>query len=1120
MSLSRLLVATLLLIIPLSNVSSAQEALPVDAKVKSLAVRPAVVELNGPFGYAQLVVTATLDNGDTTDVTRLARYELPKGCTQVAGMIRATSDVAGAIAISLGDQALTVPIKTVGVTASDVPVSFVTDVQPVLSKLGCNAGTCHGAAQGKVGFKLSLRGYDSIFDHRSLTDDLEGRRFNRAAPEKSLMLMKPAGAVPHQGGVMMAPGDPNYELIRRWISQGVKLDLNAVRVKSIAITPKDPTIARIGEKQQFAILATYTDGRVRDVTAESFIDSSNTEVATVDKSGLLTAVRRGESTLLARYEGAYSASTVVVMGDRTGFAWEDRPVHNYIDELIDQKLKKVRVQPSPIADDSEFIRRVYIDLTGLPPTVEEVRSFLEDSRTSRTKRDELIDKLVGNDSFVEHWANKWADLLQVNRKFLGEAGAVAFRKWIREAVASNKPYDKFAFEILTANGSNLENPPASYFKILRAADEAMENTTQLFLAVRFNCNKCHDHPFEKWTQDQYFNLAAYFAQVERKEDAKYKGQRLGATAVDPQGAPLVEIVKDAKTGEIKHERTGATAKPVFPFTIKAQVPDSEPRRTQVAHWITSPSNPYFARSYVNRLWGYLLGMGLIEPLDDIRASNPPTNPALLDKLTDEFIASGFDTRAMIRTICKSRTYQLSLTTNKWNRDDEINYSHAIARRLPAEVLFDTIHRATGSTSRLPGLPAGARAAQLVDSNVELPGGFLELLGKPVRESACECERTGGLNLGPILAMVNGPIVGDAIRDPNNRLNKLVRTEQNDAKVVEEIYLSVVNRFPSSKEKQAGIAAIRAADADHALMLAEHKVKTDALGAYEKLLLEKQHTWETSLRDQKPTAWTNLDVHRAESKHGPQNNSKPGATLTLQKDGSILASGKLDPVDHYTVMGLAELDKPITALRLELLADPSLPANGPGRAVNGNVVVTELHLSAKPLDTPDVPVTLVKTKAIAQTFQQDGFSVAATLDGNRGTGWALAPQFGRDHAAVFKFDKPIAGPAGVAFTVDLEQTYAAAPKHTIGKFRLAVTTDPNPKLMSSLTPQQIALVETPEQDHTPEQKAQLRQMYLAQDKEYQRLLANTANPPPADARILGAQDLVWALINSPGFLFNH
>lgn len=1110
MTLSRFILPCLLL--PIICLSAfAQEKFPEGRSVSMLEVYPRSVQLDGPFDYRQLLITAKLDNGETADVTRIAKLTFPsKHLSVTNGLVRPLQDGTADITVSLGGKSVTVPIMIRGV-ADQRPVSFVTDVQPVLSKAGCNAGTCHGAAQGKNGFKLSLRGYDPLFDYRSLTDDLEGRRFNRAAPEKSLMLLKPAGAVPHQGGVMMQPGDPNYELIRRWIAQGVKLELDAPRVKSLEILPKNPTIALPGQKQQFTALATYTDGRVRDVTAETFIESSNTEVATVDKSGLLTALRRGEATMLARYEGAYAASTVIIMGDRSGFEWQPRPVHNFIDELVDAKLKKVKVQPSELADDAEFIRRVYIDLTGLPPSSDEVRQFLADTRETRIKRDELIDKLVGNEAFVEHWTNKWADLLQVNRKFLGESGAKAFRDWIRKAVAENKPYDQFAYEILIASGSNLENPPAAYYKILRTADEVMENTTQLFLAVRFNCNKCHDHPFERWTQDQYYNLAAYFTQVSRTEDPKYKGQKIGGTNVEAP-KPLVEVIQDTTSGEIKHDRTGEVAKPRFPYAINAELPTSTHRRVQVAKWITSPNNPYFARSYVNRLWGYLLGIGLIEPLDDIRAGNPPTNPELLDRLTEEFVKSGFDTRAIIRTICKSRTYQLALATNKWNKDDEINYSHALARRLPAEVLFDAIHKATGSTSQLPGLPPGSRAAQLVDSNVELPGGFLELLGKPARESACECERSGGLNLGPILAMVNGPIVGDAIRDPNNRINKLVLTEKNDEKVVEEIYLSVLNRPPTAKEKTAGIAALRAATADHQHLMAEYAAKKAAFDNYAKTVPEKQKAWEANLLSQRPTNWIPLELHKV--------TTKSGATISLSKDGSVLVGGKLEATDLYTVLGLAETDAPITAIRIEALSDPTLPAKGPGRAENGNFVLTELRVRTKPLDQPDAADTVVKLIGSAATFQQDGLPAAAAIDGNNTTGWAIAPQLGQTQVALFRFAKPVSGAAGVAFTIELDQQYTAAPKHLLGKFRLSYTTDPNPRLSSPVSPSLLTLLDTPVEARTAEQQAKLREQYLAQDREYQRLAADAANPPPADPRVLGAQDLVWALINSPAFLFNH
>lgn len=1096
------------------------ETLPPNAKVAKLDVQPAKVELTSPYAYSQLLVTAKLDNGDAVDVTRIAKVAAAKNLTVTpAGLVRPTADGSGDITVSLGGQTATVPVIVSGLKAGKA-VSFVTDVQPVLSKLGCNAGTCHGSAQGKNGFKLSLRGYDPIFDHRSLTDDLEGRRFNRAAPEKSLMLLKTTGAVPHAGGGLVQPGEPNYEMLKQWISDGVALDLTATRVTGIEVFPKNPTIQQIGAKQQFAVVATYADGRKRDVSAESFIESSNTEVATVDKTGLLTSVRRGEATMLVRYEGSYTASTVVIMGDRSEYAWKQQPVQNYIDDLVDAKLKKVKIQASDLCTDAEFIRRVTIDLTGLPPSSDDVRKFLADAKLSRVKRDELIDKLVGSEAYIDQWTNKWGDLLQVNRKFLGDQGATALRTWIRGEVAKNTPYDQFAYSILTASGSNIANPPAAYYKVLREPDAAMENTTQLFLAIRFNCNKCHDHPFEKWTQDQYYQLSAYFAQVSRTEDPKFKGQRIGGTAVE--GAkPLAEVINDAKGGEIKNERTGQPAAPKYPFPVPGAAAADAARRVQVAKWITAPTNPYFAKSFVNRMWSYLVGVGIIEPVDDIRAGNPPTNPELLDKLTEEFVQSKFNVQSLVKTICKSRTYQLSVASNRWNKDDEQNFSHALARRLPAEVLYDAIYKTTGSTTHLPGLPAGARAAQLLDSNVELPGSFLELLGKPVRESACECERSNGMMLGPVLAFVSGPVVGDAVQDGGNHIAKFTLKEKDDAKVVEEVYLSVLNRMPTKGEIESGVKAVRGAGPDHAALMKEYQERAGAFEAYKKTLDAKQTAWEAGLLDQKPTAWTTLTPKTAVSKAGPTpGESKKASKMEIQKDGSILVSGPIEQVDVYTVTAEVKEKAAYTALRLEVLTDPSLPnKKGPGRAENGNIVLNEFKVTQKSTAAEeDAKAKAVKLVNPQATFQQDGFPIANAIDNNPATGWALAPQLGIDHAALFRIQGNLNAEKGVALTVTLDQRFGTG--HTIGKFRLSVTTDKNPRLQSPISPDLAKMLDTPADKRTAAEKADLRNRYLAQDREYQRLAGEAAKVPPSDARVLGAQDLTWALLNSPAFLFNR
>jgi len=1083
----------------------AQEKLPPGAKLVKLEAQPATVTLKGPFDYVQMLLVGQLDTGDRIDVTRMTTIANPANVVRVtpAGQVRPLADGAGELKFTVAGQSVTVPVKVSG--QKETPqVSFVRDVMPVLSKVGCNAGTCHGAAKGKNGFKLSLRGYDPQADHQALTDELEGRRFNRAAPERSLMLLKPAGEAPHVGGMLFKAGDPYYEIIKAWIAAGVKLDLTVPRVRSLEVVPRTAVLPLPEMKQQMAVIATYTDGSKRDVSAEAFVESNNTEVATVDKQGLVTAVRRGEATMLARYEGTYAASNLVIMGDRSGFAWSEPPRNNYIDELVYEKLKSIKVLPSGLCSDEEFVRRITLDLTGLPPEPGDVGKFVADPRPTKVKRDELIDRLVGSTDYIEHWTNKWADLLQVNRKFLGEGGAAALRKYVRQAIADNKPYDKFVYDILTASGSTLQNPAAAYYKVLRDADAAMENTTQLFLAVRFNCNKCHDHPFERWTQDQYYHLAAYFAQIKRDEDPKFKGQKLAGTDVEG-GKPLVEVIADAPDGEVKHERTGKVTPPEFPYTFPGLAAGGKTRREQAARWITAKDNPYFAKSYVNRLWSYLLGVGLIEPVDDIRAGNPPTNPKLLDRLTEDFIAAGFDTRHIVKTICKSRVYQHALAANQWNRDDEMNYSHALARRLPAEVLYDAIHRVTGSQSRLPGLVPGARAAELLDSSVPIPGGFLELFGKPPRESACECERSGGMLLGPILTLINGPVLGEALKDPSNRLAKLVAAEKDDNRLIEEVYLAILARRPTPEEVAKCLKTFKEAAKDHAAMAAEYGRLEAALQAYEKLIPARQAEWEKGFKN--VVAWDHVEVKEAKAKV---------ATLTKQPDGSVLPGGKNEGPETYTVTASTKATG-ITGIRLEVLPDNG---KGPGRAPNGNFVLNEFKATVAPANDPKAAKPVVFKAAVAD-FSQELYPVKFAIDGNLATGWAVAPQFGKTHIAVFETKEPLGFPAGTVLTFTLEQQFQDK-QHNVGRFRLSVTSGANPGGNLQGPPDAIARILAVEAaKRTPAQKMELSNYYRSLDGELLRLTQalNEYGAPP-DKRLLGAQDVAWALINSPAFLFNH
>ncbi|HZZ78226.1 MAG TPA: DUF1549 domain-containing protein [Gemmataceae bacterium] len=1099
--------AALLAIAIFAGTASAQDTLPPGAKVVKLEVTPAKVELKTPFEYRQLLVTGVLDNGDRVDLTRLAKVNGPAAVKiSERGLVRPAADGNGDIKLDFNGKTATIPVVVSGQKAA-YEVSFVRDVMPTLSRMGCNAGTCHGSAQGKNGFQLSLRGYDPEVDHRALVDDIGGRRFNRAAPERSLMLLKATGVVPHVGGVLTQPGEPNYELLRKWIEQGVKLDSKTSKPSAIEVTPASAVIPLPGMKQQLTVWAIYPDGAKRDVSAEAFLDSSNVEVATIDKQGVLTAVRRGEVAVLARYEGKYAAATIIIMGDRSGFAWKETPSYNFIDDLVYAKLKSVKVLPADVCSDSDFIRRLYLDLTGLPPEPDVVKKFLDDKTPSKEKREKLVDTLVGSNDFVDHWTNKWCDLLQVNRKFLGTEGAEAFRKYIRKSIAENVPYDKFCHQLLTAKGSNVDNPASAYFKILRDPDLAMENTTHLFLAVRFNCNKCHDHPFERWTQNQYYELSAYFTQVTRREDPKFKGRKTEGTAVRGP-LPLVEIIDDGKGPEIKNLRTGQDAVAHFPFDYAGHPKTAGSRREQLAGWITSKDNPYFAKSYVNRLWSYLLGVGIIEPVDDIRAGNPPTNPQLLDKLTEDFVRSGFNVQHIIKMICKSRTYQHSIATNKWNKDDDVNYSHFYARRLPAEVLFDSIHRVTGSLSQIPGLPPGSRAVQTVDSTVKVPGDFLAVLGRPPRESACECERSNAMQLGPVLSFITGPVVNNPLKDPNNRIAKIVAAEKDDAKVVEEIFLAILNRRPTAKEIQLSIEALRDSNDDFARLVAISKKHTDALAAYEKTLPQAIARFEEDAL--RTPVWVPLVPTKM--------SAKSKAILTLQKDNSILVSGPNTQPESYSLSFDTKMPG-ITGIRLEVLPDKSLPANGPGRAQNGNFVLNEFKVDWIKTGDKGKPknIKLIRPQA---TFSQDQFPINNAVDNNPESGWAISPQFGKANTAAFELQGKIGNTEGITLNVTMLQKFGT--NHTIGKFRISVTNVKAPVQLAGTVPENIVkVVEIPKDKRTPQQQQAIANYVRSIDQELARLQrVVNENPVPPSPRLLGAQDLAWALINSPAFLFNH
>jgi len=675
--------------------------------------------------------------------------------------------------------------------AAQARVTFLRDVAPILNKTGCMAGACHGAAKGKNGFKLSLRGYDPQFDYEALLYDLSGRRFNRADPGKSLMLAKPSQEIAHGGGLRFEKDSDYYKTIYNWIAQGVPFgDPAADSVVEMRVEPKEIFMERPGEKAAVKVVVRYQDGAVRDVTREASVESNVPDVASVDVNAAIKGERIGEATLLLRYQGKFSTIPVTVLNPKPGFTWKPLPQYNYIDQQIDSKLERLKIQPSSIADDAAFLRRVSLDLTGLLPPPEAVRAFAADPAPARVKRSKMIDKLIASPAYVDHWTVKWGDLLQSSRKYLGEKGAYEFQQWIRDSVAANKPYDKLVHELLTSRGSSYDDPAANFFRVTREPKPTMEKTTQVFLGVRMVCAQCHDHPFERWTQTQYYQMAAFFSAV---------GLRAGYEVGE-------EIVFDQRSDyEMKHPKDGHVVKPEFMVasTAPLPIPTDQGRRDALAQWLTSRDNPFFAKAIANRIWSYFFGKGIIDPVDDIRASNPASNPALLDALTKDVLDHNFDLRHLMRTIANSRAYQASFTTNERNQNDGDNFSHAIPRRLSAEELMDAVSAAAGARPHFPDVPEDTTAGQLVDPHIGQEG-FLDVFGRPPRESSCECERRSDFSLPQALNLVNGRTISDAVADPKGRIAKLVLSGKGDAAIVEELYLASMSRLPSAAESDRGV----------------------------------------------------------------------------------------------------------------------------------------------------------------------------------------------------------------------------------------------------------------------------------------------------------------------------
>lgn len=774
-------------------VQAAPKALP--APAGGLGVQPAVMELVHPRRPRSILVTARSADGLSLDLTAHATYRSTNEKVAVVdtlGRVRPVGRGTADVTVAAAGKSATVKV-TVKLPARLPPYSFRHDVMPVLSKGGCNQGACHGYSLGKNGFKLSLRGADPADDYQRLTDEFFERRINPHNPDASLLLAKPLGDVPHQGGVRFRRGSLLHENLRAWIAGGARSDVDGpVKLTSIDIFPKKAVLSP-GQRHQLQLLARYSDGTVRDVTPLGIYTVNTERVADADDAGLVTAREQGETAVSARFERLFATADFIVLKPNPAFKPTPVPEDNLIDKHVVRKLNDLGIRPSDLADDATFLRRVHLDLIGLQPTADEVGAFLKNKDPK--KRVKVIDALFRRPEFVDQWSLKWGDLLQISRKRLSEPAVYALREWVRSAVASNMPLDQFARRLLTGRGGLDDDPTAAYFAVSKDADDTIQRATQVFCGVRMLCAKCHPHPFENWTQADYYGLHSFFNQVSLK--------------VDPRRATVPNassVIVNKAAGYSFNPRSGKAQKPRFLGGREMDLALGIDRREVYAKWLTAPDNQFFARSLTNRIWSYFFHRGIIDPVDDVRTTNPPINPELLDALTKDFVAHKFDVRHLMRTIVTSRTYQRSSVANETNQYDDLSFSRMLPRRVPAEALLDSLGQATGVPERFGGAPADFTAKQLPDA--EVTSEFLNLFGKPQRVEACECERDDGSNMLQALHLLNGNAILSRVSAGNGRLAGLLRQKMDDDKLVEQVYLWSLCRPPSARERGVSVPFIK------------------------------------------------------------------------------------------------------------------------------------------------------------------------------------------------------------------------------------------------------------------------------------------------------------------------
>lgn len=746
----------------------------------------------------RILITAVAADGFEHDATTRSTFESENpdiATVDSRGIVRGIAPGRTTITATVDGKKTAVPVSVT--SASSAGISFVHDLLPVLSRAGCNAGSCHAKPQGQNGFKLSVFAYDPRSDYRSIVKGDRGRRVFPADPEESLLLKKPTMTVEHGGGERFKRGSEPYQLISRWIEQGMSYSLPSdSALVSVEVFPPQRRYHK-GANQPLVVMAHYADGRVVDVTDLSDFKSNASEIATVTDAGLISVKdMTGEAVVTARFMGEVAVSMVTVPADHLlpDSVYAALPVNNFIDEAVHARLKDLGVAPSPTCTDAEFLRRASVDAIGVLPTAEEVREFLADKSTN--KRDSAVERLLQRPEYADYWATKWGDLLRPNHLRVGVKPVYLFDQWIRESLRQNKPYDQFVREILTASGNTHRYGPVVVFRDRREPADATTLVSQIFMGVRMECAKCHHHPNEKWSQGDFYSLAAFFAQMHRR------GQ-----GISPPISGEAEFIWFAPGGEVTHPLTGEVMHPKPPDGPQEEIARNRDPREALADWLAQPDNPFFARAAVNRVWGELMGRGIVHPVDDFRATNPPTNERLLNELAHDFVKNGYDVKHLIRTIMASRVYQESSLPNDTNVGDTKNFSRSYRRRMPAEVLCDAVADVTGTTETFDGLPGASRAVQTWNNKLE--SNFLDAFGRPNPSAECPCDRDRGTSVVQMLHLMNSVQLQNRIDDDNGRAAKLAKSDLKPEKIIWELYLTAYGRLPDKDEVKVARKAFTA-----------------------------------------------------------------------------------------------------------------------------------------------------------------------------------------------------------------------------------------------------------------------------------------------------------------------